>query len=187
MKYITLAIILVVVLISCKEKEPRFERKAIVLLSGEEEGELFKEQDAVISYLDRNDSVVIKALKLPIFSRPAFAGDSLDIVLKGNSISFTKLYKYKSSGSKRYVYTLYFDGGKRNAIFDNGVLTLGMMDSEGKATNLEFFTYARNSTLSVSLHPIGEPELIAFEIVGELGDSIISIAGFEDEKYILSH
>lgn len=166
--------------LGCNIRNQQKSVKALVLLVGDYQGELFKEQKTVIAFKDSKDSIHIKKVILPNFNRPAFPGDSIEIFTSDSEIEFGKLYKYPYSIKKRYIYKIDRVSVTRKALFDNGVLVIGTFDDKYNILSMDFYTYKPIPEMGVEIYPIGYPDDVAFIMQGTLGQDSLFVRGYNE-------
>ncbi|MCC5915843.1 MAG: hypothetical protein JJU02_00810 [Cryomorphaceae bacterium] len=186
MKTFTQLILLSVILCCCEYSDKNIETKALVILSGDFQGRLFKEQKAIIAFKDSRDSVYVKRVDLPQFENPAYPGDSIEILVSPKRIKFGKLYKYPYNIKNRYLYALDHGEVTRKALFDNGVLSFGNFNTEGEMLYMEFYTYQIKAEDGVLVSPIGFPDEVAFLMHGNLGEDSLFVS-WHNEAYLFRY
>jgi hypothetical protein len=164
-------------LMNCSQVET-INSKAIVLLIGDLEREMFGGQKAVIAFKDNQDSVYIENVVLPKFSKPAFVGDSIDIVVSSDNIEFEKLYKYKHKPNDRFLYVRKDKYISREALFNNGVLVFIDYGLNNSIEQMQFYNFKSLNSYELMVSPIGFPNEEAFKILGDLGQDTIVVDEF---------
>lgn len=168
-------------LCSCAEKV-LFEGKALVLLSGSAEGQLFTEQKAFVAVGDKEGGAWISKTKLPQYPTPAQTGDSVEVKVTANGFTYGKIYHYTPPTFSTYVYYLETMEVSRKLLFHRGIVVLGEFR---EPQSLEFYHYAYDASKEqLDLTSIGGQQILEPFFSGSLGADSIVLQPYRETYYL---